>query len=90
MKFRDLERENKVLKELLCNKNKKNAKIQTEKEGKFEFSRSLNPQVFDNSMEIPFQEISLGRQISEGGYGIIYEAIWRKTTVAVKLFKIEK
>jgi hypothetical protein len=30
-KCKDLERENKVLKELLCNKNKKNAKIQTDK-----------------------------------------------------------
>ena len=41
-------------------------------------------------MEIPFKEITIGRQISEGGYGVIYEAIWRKTTVAVKLFKIDQ
>ena len=39
-------------------------------------------------MEIPFHEIKLGKQISEGGYGIIYKATWRKTTVAVKIFKI--
>ena len=31
VKCKDLERENKVLKELLCNKSKKNVKIQTEK-----------------------------------------------------------
>lgn len=34
-KVKDIERENRVLKELLCGKNKKNVKIQTEKEGKF-------------------------------------------------------
>lgn len=44
---------------------------------------------FDSSMEIPFDELELGKQISEGGYGIIYKAIWRKTTVAVKIFKID-
>jgi hypothetical protein len=31
LKLKDLERENKIIKELLCNKNKKNVKIQTEK-----------------------------------------------------------
>lgn len=41
-------------------------------------------------MEIPFEELSLGKQISEGGYGVIYKATWRKTTVAIKLFKIEQ
>jgi serine/threonine protein kinase len=41
-------------------------------------------------MEIPFEEITLGKQISEGGYGIIYMATWRKSTVAVKLFKIDQ
>lgn len=44
---------------------------------------------FDSSMEIPFEELQLGKQISEGGYGIIYKAVWRKTTVAVKIFKID-
>lgn len=44
---------------------------------------------FDSSMEIPFDELELGKQISEGGYGIIYKAVWRKTTVAVKIFKID-
>jgi serine/threonine protein kinase len=29
------------------------------------------------------------KQISEGGYGIIYKGKWRETTVAIKLFKIE-
>jgi len=41
-------------------------------------------------MEIPFEEITLGKQISEGGYGIIYQGKWRKTTVAIKLFKIHE
>jgi mitogen-activated protein kinase kinase kinase 9 len=49
----------------------------------------LNARTFDNSMEIPFDEIKLGKQISEGGYGIIFKATWRKSTVAVKVFKIE-
>jgi hypothetical protein len=31
LKIKDVERENKILKELLCNKNKKSVKIQTEK-----------------------------------------------------------
>lgn len=44
---------------------------------------------FDSSMEIPFEQLQLGKQISEGGYGIIYKAVWRKTTVAVKIFKID-
>lgn len=29
------------------------------------------------------------KQISEGGYGIIYKAKWRETVVAVKMFKID-
>lgn len=41
-------------------------------------------------MEIPFSEIELGKQISEGGYGIIYKGKWRKTTVAIKIFKIDE
>jgi len=72
----------------LCNKNKKNVKIQTEKESKFDIIKPINSRTFDNSLEIPFEEIKLGKQISEGGYGIIYKATWRKTTVAVKIFKI--
>jgi serine/threonine protein kinase len=29
------------------------------------------------------------RQISEGGYGVIYKGWWRKTVVAIKKFKLE-
>ena len=29
------------------------------------------------------------KQISEGGYGIIYKAKWRESIVALKMFKIE-
>lgn len=50
----------------------------------------LNARTFDTSLEIPFQQLTLGKQISEGGYGIIYKATWRKSTVAVKIFKIQK
>lgn len=62
---------------------------------KFEISNNLCSKIihkartFDPSLEIPFEELELGKQISEGGYGIIYKAIWRKTTVAVKIFKID-
>ena len=48
----------------------------------------MNARTFDTSLEIPFEEITLGKQISEGGYGIIYKATWRKSLVAVKIFKI--
>jgi|JI6StandDraft_1071083.scaffolds.fasta_scaffold07031_10 serine/threonine protein kinase len=56
---------------------------------KFDMSSSLNPRTFSTTLEIPFSEITLEKQISEGGYGIIYKGKWRETTVAVKLFKID-
>ena len=65
------------------------------KEGnsKFEITNGISKiykaRTFDPSMEISFDELELGKQISEGGYGIIYKAIWRKTQVAVKIFKID-
>jgi mitogen-activated protein kinase kinase kinase 9 len=40
-------------------------------------------------MEIDFSELVIESQISEGGYGIIYKGLWRETTVAIKMFKIE-
>jgi mitogen-activated protein kinase kinase kinase 9 len=40
-------------------------------------------------MEIDFDELIFESQISEGGYGIIYKGLWRETTVAIKMFKIE-
>lgn len=58
---------------------------------KFDIHKShIKGRTFDSSMEIPFEELILGKQISEGGYGIIYQATWRKTTVAVKIFKIDQ
>lgn len=39
--------------------------------------------------EIPFEELQLERQISEGGFGLIYKAHWRNTLVAVKVMKKE-
>jgi hypothetical protein len=62
---------------------------------KFDLNSNLGEKIvskarkFDGSMEIPFEELELGKQISEGGYGVIYKATWRKTTVAVKIFKID-
>lgn len=54
-KVKDIERENKILKELLCSKNKKSVKIQTDKESKFDIARPLNARTFDTSLEIPFE-----------------------------------
>lgn len=46
--------------------------------------RVLHPQV-----EIDFKEITLEKQISEGGYGLIYKGRWRETVVAIKMLKID-
>lgn len=56
---------------------------------KFEMSHNVAPRTFSTTLEIPFSEIILEKQISEGGYGIIYKGKWRETIVAVKLFKID-
>ena len=47
-------------------------------------ARTLNPQV-----EIDFKELTLEKQISEGGYGLIYRGKWRETIVAIKMLKID-
>jgi predicted Ser/Thr protein kinase len=39
-------------------------------------------------LEIEWKELQLEKNISEGGYGVIYRAKWRETIVAVKKFKI--
>ena len=44
---------------------------------------------FDTNLEINWNELHIEKLISEGGYGLIYKAKWRETTVAVKKFKIE-
>ena len=46
--------------------------------------RVLHPQ-----LEIDFKEITLEKQISEGGYGLIYRGRWRESVVAVKMLKID-
>lgn len=49
----------------------------------------MEPRTFSQNFEIDFNELVFDKQISEGGYGIIYKGKWRETTVAIKLFKIE-
>lgn len=39
--------------------------------------------------ELEYKEITLEKQISEGGYGLIYRGRWRGSVVAIKLLKIE-
>lgn len=41
------------------------------------------------SLEIDFKELKLIKQISEGGYGMIYIGKWKELTVAVKILKKE-
>ena len=41
------------------------------------------------SLEIDFKDLKLIKQISEGGYGIIYIGKWKELTVAVKVLKKE-
>jgi mitogen-activated protein kinase kinase kinase 9 len=51
--------------------------------------RPIKHRIFNTSLDIDFAEITLEKQISEGGYGIIYKAKWRESVVALKMFKIE-
>ncbi|CAD8177067.1 unnamed protein product [Paramecium pentaurelia] len=51
--------------------------------------RPIKHRIFQSSLDIDFNDIMLEKQISEGGYGVIYRAKWRETTVAVKMFKID-
>jgi mitogen-activated protein kinase kinase kinase 9 len=51
--------------------------------------RPIKYRIFNTSLDIDFSEITLEKQISEGGYGIIYKAKWRESIVALKMFKIE-
>ncbi|EAL72625.2 hypothetical protein DDB_G0270550 [Dictyostelium discoideum AX4] len=39
------------------------------------------------SSKIDFDEIVLEKYLSEGSFGVVYSAIWRSSSVAVKLFK---
>lgn len=49
---------------------------------KLKIDRTLRP-----CFEIDFNELKMEKQISEGGFGMIYRARWRETTVAVKVLK---
>lgn len=49
---------------------------------KMKEGRTLRP-----CFEIEFDELVMEKQIGEGGFGLIYRARWRETTVAVKLLK---
>ncbi|CAD8210835.1 unnamed protein product [Paramecium pentaurelia] len=51
--------------------------------------RPIKHRIFQSSLDIDFNDIMLEKQISEGGYGVIYRAKWRETIVAVKMFKID-
>lgn len=59
-------------------------------------SRSLSLDFNDNpqkmltpQFEIDFKELVLEKQISEGGYGLIFRGKWRESTVAIKMLKSE-
>ena len=45
--------------------------------------------VLHHQLEIEFKEVILEKQISEGGYGLIYRGRWRESIVAVKMLKID-
>lgn len=59
-------------------------------------SRSLSLDIADNpqkvltpQFEIDFKELVLEKQISEGGYGLIFKGKWRESVVAIKMLKAE-
>ena len=45
-------------------------------------SRTLKP-----CFEIPFEDVKLEREISQGAFGKIFRGKWRETTVAIKILK---
>lgn len=51
---------------------------------KLKEDRTLRP-----CFEIDFSELVMEKQIGEGGFGLIYRARWRETTVAVKVLRPE-
>ena len=48
-----------------------------------------NIKTFEPCYEINYNEVTLDRKISEGGYGIVYRGRWKHTTVAIKEIKRE-
>jgi len=49
---------------------------------KLKIDRTLKP-----CFEIDYSELTIEDKISEGGFGLIYQARWRETIVAVKELK---
>jgi predicted Ser/Thr protein kinase len=49
---------------------------------KLKIDRTLKP-----DFEIDFNELTIEKRIGEGGFGIIYKARWRESTIAVKVLK---
>lgn len=49
---------------------------------KLKEDRTLRP-----CFEIDYAELVMEKKIGEGGFGLIYQARWRETTVAVKVLK---
>ena len=58
-------------------------------ESSTEISVMNGQKTFEPCYEISYQEITLDRKISEGGYGIVYRGRWKHTTVAIKEIKKE-
>ena len=44
---------------------------------------------FQPNYEIVYNELTMDRKISEGGYGIVYRGRWKYTVVAIKEIKRE-
>lgn len=65
------------------------AEVSAQTSSKFEVSGISKHRTFNSNLEIEWKELQLEKNISEGGYGVIYRAKWRESTVAVKKFKIE-
>ena len=66
----------------------KQALVQQQQHGGNQF-HSNEARAFVQNNEIPFQELSYDRKLSEGGYGIVYRGRWKHTVVAIKEIKRE-
>ena len=45
-----------------------------------------NVHIFEGIKWVPYYQIKGLKKIAEGGFGIVYKAIWKDETVAVKRF----
>lgn len=85
---------NAALEEAIWYLNRKLEEIKWETETKPQTSKKsisskslVNDYVGEN---ISFQEIELGKQIGQGGFGDVYAAKWRGSTVAVKKLRVQR